>query len=199
MTFPLEEKLQYSILSIFCLLFFYSVYFIKMLCQKRKGIQTRQIGKRKEKGLHTVEVLMGIATLLAPFFELLSICLNWSYLPPSARFTGFLIALCGDIIFLLSVLEMKDSWRTGIPEKDQTKLVTTGLYRFSRNPAFLGFDLMYIGLLLMYFNPLNLAFSLFPIIMLHLQILQEEKYLTSIFKDSYTEYKNKVFRYLGRR
>ena len=122
-----------------------------MLCQKRKGIQTRQIGKRKEKGLHTVEVLMGIATLLAPFFELLSICLNWSYLPPSARFTGFLIALCGDIIFLLSVLEMKDSWRAGIPEKDQTKLVTTGLYRFSRNPAFLGFDLMYIGLLLMYF------------------------------------------------
>ena len=40
---------------------------------------------------------------------------------------------------------MKDSWQAGIPDKDKTELVTTGIYRFSRNPAFLGFDLMYVG------------------------------------------------------
>ena len=31
----------------------------------------------------------------------------------------------------------------------------------------------------MYFNPLTAFFSLFAIVMLHLQILQEEKYLTA--------------------
>ena len=51
----------------------------------------------------------------------------------------------------------------------------------------------------MYFNPLTAAFSLFAIVMLHLQILQEEKYLTAVFGNEYTAYKKRVFRYLGRK
>ena len=107
--------------------------------------------------------------------------------------------MLGDIIFLVSVLCMKDSWRAGIPDKDRTKLVTTGIYRYSRNPAFLGFDFMYVGLLLMYFNLSMLVVSAFAIIMLHLQILQEERYLTENYGDSYREYRKHVFRYLGRK
>ena len=103
------------------------------------------------------------------------------------------------MIFLLSVLFMKDSWRAGIPDQDKTELITTGIYRFSRNPAFLGFDLMYIGVLLMYGNLLTLGFSVFAIVMLHLQILQEEQYLASAFGAPYQRYKDQVFRYLGRR
>ena len=94
---------------------------------------------------------------------------------------------------------MKDSWRAGIPDKDKTELVTTGIYRYSRNPAFLGFDFMYIGVLLMYGNLLTLAFSVFAMVMLHLQILQEERYLENIFGAAYTAYKKQVFRYLGRK
>ena len=37
------------------------------------------------------------------------------------------------------------------------------------------------------------------IVMLHLQILQEEKYLTSAFGAEYLEYRHQVYRYLGRR
>ena len=94
---------------------------------------------------------------------------------------------------------MKDSWRAGIPEKDKTELVTTGIYRYSRNPAFLGFDFMYIGVLLMYSNPLTAVFSLFAIITLHLQILQEEQYLTDMFGITYQKYMEQVHRYLGRK
>lgn len=101
--------------------------------------------------------------------------------------------------FLLSVLCMKDSWRAGIPDKDKTELVTIGIYRFSRNPAFLGFDLMYVGVLLLYGNLLTLGFSVFAIVMLHLQILQEERYLVNTFGEPYQEYCRHVFRYLGRK
>ena len=107
--------------------------------------------------------------------------------------------MLGDAAFLCAVLCMKDSWRAGIPDKDRAALVTTGIYRYSRNPAFLGFDLMYTGVLLMYCNPLTAAFSLFAVIMLHLQILQEEKYLTATFGAPYQAYCRRVFRYLGRR
>lgn len=195
----LEEYFPYKLLALIVLAIFYGIYFGKMLVQKRHGIRTHQIGRRKEKGLHAVEMLMSIATFGAPIAQLLSIALEWNHLPANARFTGFCIGMLGDAIFLLSVLCMKDSWRAGIPDKDKTKLVTTGIYKYSRNPAFLGFDFMYIGVLLMYGNLLTLGFSIFAMAMLHLQILQEERYLESTFGAVYMEYKSKVFRYLGRK
>ncbi len=50
---------------------------------------------------------------------------------------------------------MKDSWRAGIPDSDKTELVTTGIYKYSRNPAFLGFDLQYMGVLLYVLQSVN--------------------------------------------
>ena len=43
---------------------------------------------------------------------------------------------------------MRDSWRAGISETYKTELVTEGIYQISRNPVFLGFELLYIGILL---------------------------------------------------
>ena len=199
MIIPWKSRLLYAVLALLVLAVFYGIYFAKVLAQKRCGIQTRQIGRRKEKSIHTVEVLMSIATLGALIAQLLSITFGWSHLPAGARFTGFCVGILGDAIFLLSVLCMKDSWRAGIPDKDKTELVTTGIYRFSRNPAFLGFDLMYVGVLLLYGNLLTLGFSVFAIVMLHLQILQEERYLVNTFGAQYQEYCRHVFRYLGRK
>ena len=199
MKYPIEENMPYLWLALLVLVIFYGIYFAKMLAQRRQGIQTRQIGRVKEKSVHIVELLMSIATLAAPVIQILSIIFGWNHMPENARFTGFCIGMLGDIIFLASVLCMKDSWRAGIPDKDRTKLVTTGIYRYSRNPAFLGFDFMYVGLLLMYFNLSMLVVSAFAIIMLHLQILQEERYLTENYGESYREYRKHVFRYLGRR
>ena len=63
MKVPWEDKLPCAALALLVLAVFYGIYFAKMLAQKRRGIQTRQIGRRKEKDIHTVEVLMSMATL----------------------------------------------------------------------------------------------------------------------------------------
>ena len=199
MNLPLEVSLPYRLLALFVLAVFYGIYLIKQWRQKRRGIQTMQIGRGKEAQTHTVETLMGIATVGIIPAQLLSIAFGWSHLSANARFTGFCIGIVGDLIFLISVLCMKDSWRAGIPEEDRTELVTEGIYSFSRNPAFLGFDLQYIGLLLMFCNLLTGMFSVFAITMLHLQILQEERYLTAAFGPEYLQYRRHVLRYLGRR
>lgn len=57
-----EENLPYGLLALLVLAVFYGIYFAKMLAQKRHGIRTHQIGRRKEKDLHTVETLMSVAT-----------------------------------------------------------------------------------------------------------------------------------------
>lgn len=199
MNLPLEVSLPYRLLALFVLAVFYGIYLVKQWRQKRRGIQTMQIGRGKEAQTHTVETLMGIATVGIIPAQLLSIAFGWSHLPANARFTGFCIGMVGDLIFLISVLCMKDSWRAGIPDRGRTELVTDGIYAFSRNPAFLGFDLQYIGVLLMFCNLLTAAFTVFAVSMLHLQILQEERYLTAAFGAEYMKYHHQVFRYLGRR
>ena len=199
MNLPLEEYIPYRLLALFVLAVFYGFYLVKQWRQKRRGIQTMQIGRGKDTQTHTVETLMGIATVGIIPTQLLSITFDWSHLPANARFTGFCVGMVGDLIFLISVLCMKDSWRAGIPDSGKTELVTDGIYAYSRNPAFLGFDLQYIGVLLMFCNLLTATFTVFAVSMLHLQILQEERYLTAAFGAEYMKYHHQVFRYLGRR
>lgn len=51
----------------------------------------------------------------------------------------------------------------------------------------------------MFFNWVLLIFSVFAMVMLHLQILQEEKYLPDVFGGEYVSYKESVCRYIGRK
>ena len=143
---------------------------------------------------------MKVATIAVPLAEIVSIALNATALPVWARALGLSLALAGDAVFIAAVLTMRDSWRAGVSETDKTDLVTSGVYRFSRNPAFLGFDLVYLGLLLMFFNWALCALSCFAALMFHLQIVNvEEAFLLSAFGDEYLEYRKHVGRYVGRR
>ncbi len=189
--------MKYKIYTLLMLIIFYSIFFIKMLIQKRDGIKTRQVGTIKERRTGIIEILMSVSTLLIVPIQLISIFLDYNYSNNCIRYVGIIVSILGDIIFLISVITMKNSWRVGISKNDKTKLITNSIYKISRNPAFLGFDLMYLGIALLYSNPFTIIFSLFAIIMLHFQILEEEKYLEKSFKDEYISYKNKTNRYLG--
>lgn len=190
----------YQISGIVILAVFYSCYFIKMISQKRKGITTDQIGKGKIGAVKAIEITMKIVTYLVPLIEAISILLKTTVFPNWTRIAGVCIGTLGVIIFMLSIVTMRDNWRAGVSETDKTSLVTNGIYQISRNPAFLGFDLVYIGILLIFFNWILLAASIFAIVMLHLQIVNvEEDFLISAFGDEYIEYRQKVRRYIGRK
>ena len=183
--------------GIIILLSFYGIYFIKMALQRRKGIRTDQIARgEKSKNLWITEVVMKIATFAIVVVELASILLNTGSHHNALRVTGAVFGIVGVTLFGIAVYTMKDSWRAGIPETDKTELVTTGIFKFSRNPAFLAFDLVYIAILLMFFNWMLLTVSLFCIIMLHLQIKQEEQFLLRTFGEKYANYKKKTRRYI---
>ena len=171
-----------------------------MLAQKKQGIQTDQMGKGKEGFVKFIEVTLKLVTCLTPIVELISIFLFKPLLPEVARWIGALLGVAGVSIFIISVVTMRDSWRAGVSENEKTELVTEGIYQISRNPAFVGFDLLYIGILLMFFNWLLFAISAFAMVMFHLQIVNvEEDFLIVTFGADYINYKNKVCRYLGRK
>ncbi|MCH5304074.1 MAG: isoprenylcysteine carboxylmethyltransferase family protein [Ruminococcus sp.] len=190
----------YQILSIIILLTFYGCYFFKMINQKQKGITTDQIGKGKVGTIKVIEITMKVASYFTPFFEVISIFLGTTGFPDWVRIFGVCVGFLGVIIFIISVVTMRDNWRAGVSKTDKTNLVTDGIYQISRNPAFLGFDLVYIGILFVFFNWVLFVTSAFTIIMFHLQIVNvEESFLLSEFGEEYIEYKKKVCRYIGRR
>lgn len=190
----------FQVAGIAIMLVFYGCYFIKMISQHKKGIKTDQIGKGKVGFVKFVEITMKVFTYLVPAVEIVSIILNTSFFAVPVRIVGMLVAVVGVAVFIISVLTMRDSWRAGVSKTDKTELVTKGIYKISRNPAFLGFDLMYLGILLMFFNLVLFEVSLFAMLMFHLQIVNvEEEFLLKAFGDEYLRYKKKVCRYIGRK
>lgn len=188
----------FQILTAIILLVFYGCYYVKKIAPKKKGIRTTQIGKGKQGVPLYIEVAMGIATFCIVIVEVISIALNWSISPVWVRIAGLIISALGVALFITAMLTMRDSWRAGV-SKDKTELVTTGIFKISRNPAFLGFDLMYLGVLMVFFNWVLLVFSVFAILTLHLQIVNnEEDAMLLAFGNEYLDYKNKVNRYFGR-
>ncbi|MBE5777949.1 MAG: isoprenylcysteine carboxylmethyltransferase family protein [Clostridiales bacterium] len=190
----------FQLAALAILVAFYGCYFGKMLRQKKQGIQTDQMGKGKHGKEKIIEVFLKIVTILVPVAEVTCILHNLGPLPFWVRIAGLLIASAGLAVFVLSVATMKDSWRAGVPNEGETGLVTDGIYRISRNPAFLGFDLVYVGILLTFFHWGLLAVTVAAVAMLHLQIcFVEEPFLIRAFGVEYLEYQKKVCRYLGQK
>lgn len=191
--------MNYRIISLIIMAIYYSFYIAKLLILNKKSIKTNQAGiGNKPKKVIIVERIMSIATVSTIVIEVYSILFTTPNILDGVRIIGIVFGILAIIFFALATITMKDSWRVGIPE-EKTSLISTGIYKWSRNPAFVGFDLLYISICLMYFNLPLLLISIFAGTMLHLQILQEEKHMQNMFGKEYEEYKKHTLRYFGRR
>ena len=189
----------YQIVAILILAAFYSFYIAKIIIQKKQSIKTNQMGiGNKPRKVLIIERIMSVATVLTCMLGVLSIFLVKKYPIAEIRIAGIVIGVIAVVFFALATITMKNSWRVGIPE-EKTSLITNGIYKWSRNPAFVGFDLLYLSNILMFFNIPLVVVSVWAVVMLHLQILQEERYLASAFGAEYLAYRRRVLRYLGRR
>ena len=52
----MESRLPYGLLTLVVLVLFYGTYLIEMMAQKKRGIRTHQIGRRKEKTLSLIHI-----------------------------------------------------------------------------------------------------------------------------------------------
>ena len=191
------EKNQMFVFII--LTIFYFAYLLKALVLTTKGIKVNQMGYGKksfrtivvEKLLKAVTFLM-VPLQLSAVFSLLPLQIKT---PAVLQIIGLVLSAIGTIFFITAMLSMGKNWRAGIAAEDSTNFVKHGIYRISRNPAFCGFDLIYIGTLLVFPSVIHVIAVVLTIIMFHLQILEEEKFMESAFGTEYQNYKQKVGRY----
>lgn len=110
---------------------------------------------------------------------------------------GALLAVIG-IIVNFAGAGLFHKLRTAIiPFKPATKLVTSGIYGWTRNPMYLGMALIYAGIAILFDSILALA--LLPLVLAIIQtnvIAREEVYLERRFGDAYRDYKRRVRRWI---
>jgi protein-S-isoprenylcysteine O-methyltransferase Ste14 len=139
--------------------------------------------------------------LMFLFAILLGIGLNvwWPlrYVPSTFRLLGPLIALCAALLFLLSFREFRAAGTPVRGSERTSTIVRTGPYRLSRNPIYLSFILLILGLSV-WLNNLWLLVTLVPAVgfIAVVVIPREESFLERNFHDQYSSYKSTVRRWL---
>jgi len=120
---------------------------------------------------------------------------------PGPRFVGI---AAGVAFVMAGFWLLSNSWklfqRTGqhpAPWKPTPELVFSGVYRFTRNPMYLGMTCLQIGLGLAFNNLwISLLAPLSLLVVHFIAVVPEERYLTEKFGESYKAYSIKVRRYL---
>ena len=193
-----------QIVAFVLLVVFYITHIGKKMRMKRKNTHIDLLADKANKGkTATVQMALKTVTYITMTVQFASVLFAkyvWS-LPavPTMQEDGVILMAVGVAFFIIAMTTMNTDWRAGYKKGQGTNLVTHGIYKFSRNPAFVGFDLLYIGCALTFPNPFNIAAALMSIVMFHIQILGEEKFLAETFGQEYIDYKAKTMRYLGRR
>lgn len=83
------------------------------------------------------------------------------------------------------------------PWKPSSTLVTAGVYRFTRNPMYLGMLLLYAGIALTAGGPFTATMVLPVFLLLNFYVIpREEAYLKRRFGDGYRAYRSRVRRWL---
>jgi protein-S-isoprenylcysteine O-methyltransferase Ste14 len=105
--------------------------------------------------------------------------------------TGFAITASGAYTFKLAGTPIK-------PFEEPVRLVTDELYRFSRNPMYLGMMIVLVGTWIMLgkLSPV-IVIPVFFLIIQEGFIKYEEAFLEEKFGDAYLDYKDRVYRWVG--
>ena len=137
---------------------------------------------RKENRLMYAVFLPMVVSWVYTVFLPLQLGTAWLY-------SGLIICLFGMVFTSVAIFNFATS--------PKEKVVTKGLYRFTRNPTYIGIILMQIGLGIACSSWLYLLLTVVWMIMFNAVLPSEERYCLYRFGDDYRKYKNRTPRWIG--
>jgi protein-S-isoprenylcysteine O-methyltransferase Ste14 len=115
-------------------------------------------------------------------------------LSPASASVFILLLAAGTVILVAAFPRLGQNLRMGLP-KDETILVTSGVYAISRNPMYLALFCLMTASLIYAFSWVNLISASLATVFHHRIVLAEEEYLARRFPD-YESYWRAVRRYI---
>jgi protein-S-isoprenylcysteine O-methyltransferase Ste14 len=123
----------------------------------------------------------------------------FDFLFPAKSVSSASLTLIGALTCLAGVVSFRRARTTVNPMRpgSATSLVVSGIYRYTRNPMYLGFLLILLSWAVVLSNVLALAvLPMFVVWMNCFQISPEERVLASLFTNDYAQYRGRVRRWL---
>jgi len=114
----------------------------------------------------------------------------------AAAVCGLVLFIIGMVLTLAGVFEFHSLRK--VSGMEVSKLITTGIYHWSRNPQFLGLYFALLGISLFGRSGFAVLLAIIAIIYCHYYIVKMEKpHLERIFGTNYVMYKSRTPRYIG--
>jgi protein-S-isoprenylcysteine O-methyltransferase Ste14 len=110
---------------------------------------------------------------------------------------GAVLWLLGIVLYKAALNALGDSWRLGIDYDKPGKLVTGGVFAWSRNPIYVSINSFVVGAFLMQGRLIFLVVAVLLAVMIHVGILREERFLSQLYGEQYTDYCKRTGRYCG--
>jgi protein-S-isoprenylcysteine O-methyltransferase Ste14 len=115
--------------------------------------------------------------------------------PPGVAGAGLALLVAGIAVVAVAQRQMGASLRVGLPP-EPTALVRRGLYRWTRNPIYLGMLLSLAGVVLVAPGPWSICVWLAAAVLIGVQIRLEERHLTARHGEAYLAYAARVGRFV---
>jgi protein-S-isoprenylcysteine O-methyltransferase Ste14 len=113
------------------------------------------------------------------------------------RWSGLVLVVAGVALIIAGRRAMLTAETNINPFKPTTSIVSTGPFRFTRNPLYLAMTLIYLGLTLVANTWWCFPLLIPVLVLIHFGVVaREERYLERKFGESYREYRLRVRRYL---
>ena len=109
--------------------------------------------------------------------------------------SGIVIIFLGLLLDIWGTAALGTNFRIELPKED-TSLITTGIYRLMRNPIVMGVYLLIAGSFFIIPTTISLILLIANIITFDSKVRDEEKFLAKRFGEKFEKYSEKVGKYL---
>jgi protein-S-isoprenylcysteine O-methyltransferase Ste14 len=179
------------------LIFMIAVVLMRVFLLRRQGVQAMSFGQIDKTDFFIPPFV------LFYFYIVFAAAFGWPRVDPREFFRsepmawiGVLFCLTGLLLLLWSIVSFGRSFRVGIDTARPDKLITDGIFSFSRNPIYVAFALILIGEFLILPDWITLIYLIAATWLFHRQVLREEDFLLRHCGQAYVEYCHRVRRYV---
>src|SRR5262249_25737870 len=170
---------------------------MRVLLLRRAGTQAMHFGKLDKTDFLTPPfALFYFYTVFAAAFDWPLASTQTFFRSDAAAWLGVGLCVAGLALLALSLASFGRSFRVGIDVDHPDRLVTTGIFGFSRKPIYVGFACVLLGEVLVFPNCSLLAYLVAGFWLFHRQVLREEAFLHRHYGGEYAAYCARVRRYL---